>query len=59
MAFFGTCCSSFVSINAGSGRDILTPEGFEALPKVRKANKLLARTVEMHGVLRGSVGSLL
>ena len=43
-AIFGTCCSSFVAINASSGRDILIPEGREDLPNVVRANRLLCRT---------------
>lgn len=44
VAFFAVCCSSFVPINRGTGdRSILTPEGNEQIPSVRRSNKLMSR----------------
>lgn len=46
VATFGICCSSFVPVNRGTGcRDLLVPEGDEAIVSVRKANKLLSRNL--------------
>ena len=48
MGMFGTCCSSFVRINAGtSKRDALIPESSDDIPTVRVGNKLLCRTDQL------------
>ena len=36
-------CSSWSAVNAGTGRDILTPYGNEAIPGVRSGNRMVAR----------------
>ena len=54
VAFFGICCSSFVPVNRGTGhRDMMVPEGDEHVASVRRANKLLSRSLASYSILCG------
>ena len=45
LAMFATCCSTWSAVSRGSGgRTICTPMGCDHYTKIRRANKMVART---------------